>query len=201
MRMVDADAESVEAQLKAGEIECLECGEGMRPWGHARPRSLRNRGDAVELRRRRSICPRCCQIEGRQKTHVLEPVLALLRRADVVEVIGEALEATFLLGRSRREVAARAGVPLDTVRGWRRRFSKRAEEIRIQFTELAHGWDPELGGIEARGSPEQNALEAIGLAASAGVRRFGPEPLWHLVARASGGRLLSNTSCPLFVPA
>jgi hypothetical protein len=65
---------------------------------------------------------------------------------------------------------------------------------------MAHRWDPELGGVEARGSPEENALEAIGLAAGAAARRYGPEPVWHLVARASVGRLLSNTSCPLPVP-
>jgi len=35
------------------------------------------------------------------------------------------------------------------------------------------------------------------VAAAAGVRRFGPTLLWNLVAGASGGRLLSNTSCPL----
>src|SRR5215469_5169503 len=124
MRMVDADAESVEAQLKAGEIECLECGGELRPWGHARPRQLRDRVEAVGLRPRRSVCRSCSELKGKLTTHVLLPVVALLRRADVVGVIGEALEATFVLKRSQREVAARAGVPVDTVRGWRRRFGR-----------------------------------------------------------------------------
>lgn len=201
MRMVDADPESVEARLWAGEITCLDCGAGLRPWGHARPRMLRDHGELVEVQPRRSICRQCSERSGRFATHVLLPTLALLRRADVVSVIGEALMATYQEGRSRREVAARASVPLDTVRGWRRRFRERAEEIRVQFTELAHEWDPEQGGIQARASPELDALEAIGVAAAAAVRRFGPAPLWQLVAGASGGRLLCNTSSPLPVPA
>ncbi len=201
MRMVDADPESVEAQLRAGEIACLGCGAGLRPWGHARPRTLRDGGERVQVRPRRSICPNCSRSPDRQKTHVLLPKLALLRRVDVVSVIGEALMATHVEKRSRREVAAQAGAPLDTVRGWRRRFRERAEEIRVRFTELAHEWDPEQGGIRARASPELDALEAIGVAAAAAVRRFGPEPLWQLVAGASGGRLLCNTSSPLPVAA
>lgn len=197
MRMVDADPELVEARLWAGEITCLDCGGGLRPWGHARPRTLRDHGEPVEIQPRRSICRKCSERLGRYTTHVLLPTLALLRRADVVSVIGEALMATYQDGRSRREVAARAGVPLDTVRGWRRRFREGAEETRVRFTMLAHEWDPEQGGVQARASPELDALEAIGVAAAAAVRRFGPAPLWQLVAGASGGRLLCNTSSPL----
>jgi hypothetical protein len=125
------------------------------------------------------------------------PSLALLRRVDTAATIGEALRATYVEKCRRREVAERAGAPLDTVRGWRRRFRGRAEEIRVHFTELAHDWDPEQGPIAARQSPELDALEAIGVAAQAAVRRLGPRPLWRLVAAASGGRLLSNTGCPL----
>lgn len=86
------------------------------------------------------------------------------------------------------------------MRGWRRCFRKRAEEIWVQFTELVHEWDPEQPGIEARETPAQDALEAIGVAAQAAVRRFGPEPLWRFVAGASGGRLLCNTSRPVPLP-
>ena len=128
---------------------------------------------------------------------MLLPKVALLRRADTVTTIGEALHATHVEERTRREVAAGAGAPIDTVRGWRRRFRTRAEEIRVGFTELAHEWNPEQGAVGARKTPELDALEAIGVAAQAAERRFGPEPLWQLVAGASGGRLLSNTSRPL----
>jgi hypothetical protein len=198
--MVDPDAQSVEAALSAGKIECPECGQGLHPWGHARWRPLRDHGQPLPVRPRRTFCRECARVPGQQKTHVLLPKVALLRRADTAEVIGEALTATHVERRTRREVALQAGAPLETVRGWRRRFHERAEEIRVQFTELAHEWDPEQGPIEARGSPELDALEAMGMAARAAVRRFGPEPLWQLVAGASAGRLLSNTSSPLPLP-
>ena len=125
--------------------------------------------------------------------------LGLLRRA--VAVIGQALLATYSDGKTRVHVAAEAGVPVATVRGWRRRFVERAIEIRTHFSTLAHRRDPELGAIQAQGSPVLDALEAIGVAAGAGVRQFGPQPRWSLVAGASGGRLLSNTNCPLPSPA
>ena len=137
---------------------------------------------------------------GAQKTHVLLPKVALLRRADTVATIGEALMSTHVDRCSRRAVAVRAGVSVNTVRGWRRRFRQRAEQIRVEFTELAHEWDPEQGAIAAQETPELDALEAIGVAAQAAVRHFGAadaEPVWQLVAGASAGRLLCNTSSPL----
>jgi hypothetical protein len=100
-------------------------------------------------------------------------------------------------GRSRAELARAAGAPWDTVRGWLRRFEERAVEVRAEFAALAHRWDAELGPIEPRATAAMDALEAIGMAAAAAVRRFGPTPVWALVAGASGGRLLSNTSSPI----
>jgi hypothetical protein len=126
---------------------------------------------------------------------VLLSNLTLLRRLDLAEVIGEALRGRCVEGRSRAEVVARAGAPWETVRGWLRRFGKKAEEIRCGFTALAHRWDAELAGIEPRGSVAMDALEAIGMAAGAAVRRWGWMPAWSLASGASGGRLLSNTSC------
>ncbi|MGH7751454.1 MAG: helix-turn-helix domain-containing protein [Gemmatimonadales bacterium] len=123
--------------------------------------------------------------------------MALLRRRDLAQVIGEALHARFVDGRSRAQVAEGAGVLPDTARGWLRRFVVRAPEIRELFTTWAHHLDGGLGPIEARGSPEADALEAIGVAAAAAARRLGPSPLWEFVSGASGGLLLSNTSCPL----
>jgi hypothetical protein len=189
--MVEEDDGSVEVRLKAGEIGCGECGGELRPWGYARERKLRDRGEQVVVRPRRGYCRKCL------RTHVLLPRLALVRRMDVVEVIGEALRGIYIEGRSRQEVSRGAGAPMDTVRGWRRRLAKKAEEIRIYFTTLAHRWDEELWGIEAQGSAVLDALEAMGVAAAAAFRRFGGPVLWSLVSAASGGRLLSNTSCPL----
>ncbi len=194
MQMVEQEEGSVEARLQAGEIACEGCGGELRPWGYARKRGSRDRGRVIEVRPRRARCRGC------RGTHVLLPTLALLRRVDLAEVIGEALRAMHVEGVSHREAAKASGAPMDTVRGWRRRFSQRAEQIRVHFTALAQGWDAELGGIEPKGSAVLDALEAIGVAAAAGVRRFGRQALWSLVAGASGGRLLSNTSCPLPSP-
>lgn len=190
--MVEADAVRVEARLVAGGYGCGVCGAGrLRPWGFARRRSLRDRGRSVELRPRRSRCASCLV------THVLLPTVALLRRRDLAEVIGEALLARFVDGKSRAKVAERAGVVPDTARGWLRRFVARAGEIRVLFTMWAHHLDAGLGAICARGSPPADALEAIGVAAAAATRRLGPSPLWAFAAGVSGGMLLSNTSCPL----
>jgi hypothetical protein len=131
---------------------------------------------------------------------VLLPTIALCRRRDLAEVIGEALRARFLDGESRATVAEGAGVHPITARRWCARFAARAEEIRVAFTALAHRLDGSLGPLEGRGSPEVDALEAIGVAAAAAARRFGPAPLWCFVAGASGGLLLSNTKCDLLLP-
>jgi len=126
-------------------------------------------------------------------THVLLPVVALARRLDVAELIGGALLAK-ASGRGCRAIAGELGLPPTTVRGWLRRFAERAELVRSHFTRLAHELDPALGGIEPRGSPTADALEAVGVAAAAAVRRLGPGPVWWFAAGASGGRLLAAGS-------
>ena len=191
MQMVEADAVLVEARLRAGQIACRGCGGELRPWGYACWRTLRDHGRPVRLRPRRSRC-RACRV-----SHVLLPTLVLLRRVDLVEVIGAALMARYVEGRTRAEVARTAGAPWDTVRGWVRRFRERAVEIRAKFTALAHRWDAALAPIEPRDTAVLDALEAIGVAVAAAVRRFGPTPSWTLVAGATGGRLLANTSSPV----
>jgi len=191
VQMVEVDAASVESRLVAGEIACPGCGGELRPWGHARWRTLRDHGRPVRLRPRRSRC-RSCLV-----THVLLPVLALLRRLDLAAVIVEALVARHVEGRTRVELTRSMGAPWDTVRGWLRQFERRAGEIRAEFAALAHRWDANLGPIEPRATAALDALEAMGLAVAAAVRRFGPTPLSALVAGASGGRLLSNTSSPV----
>ncbi|WP_262063869.1 hypothetical protein [Streptomyces sp. STR69] len=68
-------------------------------------------------------------------SHVLLPVFALVRRADLAEVIGSALAAK-AAGAGARSIAGRLGRPVETVRGWLRRFTSRAEEVRRYFTVL-----------------------------------------------------------------
>jgi hypothetical protein len=56
-------------------------------------------------------------------SHVLLPVFALLRRADLVEVIGAALSAK-AAGVGARTIAVGLGRPVETVRGWLRSFAR-----------------------------------------------------------------------------
>jgi hypothetical protein len=186
--MVEVDAPRVERKLSAGEYACPSpCGGELRPWGHARERSLGRGPGRICLRPRRARCLGC------RLTHVLLPVLALLRRCDLAEMIGEAL-ALKVAGWGYRRVAAALGIPAGTVGDRGRRFAARAEEIRGRFTALAYGLDASLGAIEARASPLADALEAIVVAAGAAARAFGPAPLWHFAAGVSSGRLLAHTN-------
>lgn len=188
--MVENNVVAVDRDLCEGRVVCPTCDGALRPWGWARRRLLRRRDGAVWLRPRRARC-RCCG-----GTHVLLPVDSLVRRRDEVDVIGAALLA-WLGGLGHRRIAALLGLPVDTVRGWLRRFAVRAEDVRAHFWRLAHRLDASLGAIEPRGSRVADALEAIGVAAAAAVRRFGPAAsLWVFVSGATGGRLLCNTNCP-----
>lgn len=185
--MVRPEPGEVERELVAGELHCPDCDGELRPWSFARRRSLRGAEGRVPVRPRRSRC-RGCRV-----THVLLPVVALLRRHDLVEVIGTALVAN-AAGIGHRRIAARHGVPEETVRGWLRRFRGRAVEIREHFTRLAHRLGADLSVVLPRASPVADAVEAIGVAAQAAAERFGSTPVWEFAAGASAGRLLSNTS-------
>lgn len=191
MQMVEPDRESVEARLRAGQIECETCRSGrLHPWGYARERPLRQNGETVRERPRRGLCdsPDC------GVTHVLLPNTLLLRRADTVEVIWAAIEARYLGGKTPERIAAAVHTPLETVRGWLRRFRRRAHEICTAFVAWASVHEVGLGPIEAKDSGVLAALEAVGVAARVGERCFkgeGPMPLGCFAAAASCGRLLS----------
>lgn len=190
MLMVGNVAGAVENDLVGGELVCPACEGGrLGPWGWARIRVLRLGGVEERWRPRRSRCVSC------GVTHVLLPVRVLLRRRDAVEVIGAAVVA-WAAGAGHRRIAADLGVPATTVRGWLRRFALRAGFLRGQFMALAHLLDRDLGRVDPRGSPVADAVEAIGVAASAAARRFGPGSVWWFASGASAGRLLSNTDSP-----
>lgn len=191
--MVGTEPAVVETDLVAGRLTCPGCGHDLRPWGHARSRELRRRGGADRRRPRRAICAGC------GTTHVLLPDDSLARRRDDVEVIGAALAAK-AGGSGHRAIAVDLGLPPTTVRGWLRRFGVMADRIREHFTRWAHALDPLLGAISPAGSAFADALEAIGVAARAGVHRFGPHPPWSLATVLTGGGLLANTSSPWAAP-
>lgn len=184
MVMVGSDPVEVERALLAGELSCPDCSGVLRPWGHARWRSSRRERGTVRHRPRRSACSGC----GR--THVLVPACWLPRRADAVAVIGAALLAK-AGGAGYRVIAAALGRPASTVRGWLRRFTARAEEVRVLFSGLLHALDPQAPPLPATGSSFADVVEVIGRAAEAAVLRLGPVPPWQFAATASGGGLLA----------
>lgn len=184
MLMVDTDSVVVERSLLAGQLTCPRCGGALRPWGHARWRVSRQETGSVRHRPRRASCKGCA------RTHVLLSAAWLWRRADSASVIGSALLAK-AAGAGHRSIAAALGRPACTVRGWLRRFGGRAEQVRMFFTRLLHSLDPQAGPLPPQGCVFADALEALGRAGAAGVRRLSPRAPWEFASWASGGLLLA----------
>lgn len=200
MLTVGVDPVEVEAGLVSGALACPDCAGSLRGWGWARTRSLRGAAGPVVVRPRRSRCSSC------RVSHVLLPVLALLRRADLVEVIGAALAAK-AAGCGVRTIAAGLARPVETVRDWLRTFAARAEALRVWFTVLLvdTGVDP-VPPAQAR-TPFADAVAAVlGAVVAARSRwpRVGAVSPWWWASAASAGRLLApcwpsagrNTSSP-----
>lgn len=167
MLTVEADPARVEKRLADGRVRCPGCGGGLRPWGWASERVLRGQGGSrVRVRPRRAWCPACLV------THVLLPVIALLRRADVAVVIGAALLAK-AAGAGFRSIAGELGRPAETVRGWLRAFAQAAEPIRSWFTVVLAALDPDPQVPAATGSAFADAVVVI-LAVADAVRRRWP---------------------------
>jgi hypothetical protein len=184
---VGVDAARVEDRLVEGGLVCPGCGGPLRPWGWARTRVVREDDGTVVVRPRRSRCGSC----GR--SHVLLPVFVLLRRADVVAVIGAALAAR-AAGAGARRAAAVVGRPFETVRGWLRRFARRAEHVRITFTSLLVGVGVDPVPPAATSSVFADAVAAV-VGAWQAVRSRWPDigelPVWAVAAAATGGCLLA----------
>jgi hypothetical protein len=181
--MVGTDPVEVDRMLVAGQLRCPGCTGRLGPWGHARSRAVREEHQAVRRRPRRARCSGC------GGTHVLLAASMLARRADGVAVIGTALLAK-AAGAGHRTIAAGIGRPAGTVRGWLRRFGRRAEQLRVLFTGLLHALDSSAGSLLPTGSGCSDALAALGAAAAAAVRLFGRRCPWQFAAAASGGLLL-----------
>lgn len=197
MVTVEVDAGGVERRLGEGRLVCPGCGGRLARWGHARSRAVRGREGPVTVRPRRARCSEC------GATHVLLPVLCLLRRADAVEVIGAALAAR-AAGAGHRSIAQELGRAPETVRGWLRRFGSRAEVVRAFFTAVLVRVevDPVVPG--PAGSGWADALTAIAGAWSAASSRFrdggvGVLPVWRSVCAVTSGLLLSPSWPPVAI--
>jgi hypothetical protein len=184
---VGANPVEVEAELVSGGLACPGCGGSLRGWGWARGRSLRGAAGPVVVRPRRARCSSC------RVSHVLLPVFALLRRADLVDVIGAALSAK-AAGSGVRTIAAGLGRPVETVRGWLRTFAGRAEALRVWFTVLQVdiGVDP-VPPAAARTVFADAVSAVLGAVVAARSRwpRVGEVSPWWWVSAASAGRLLT----------
>ena len=178
MLTVEIDAGAVEERLRSGGLACPGCVGALTGWGWARARTVRGPGSPVRIVPRRSRCTGC------RMTHVLLPVLVLVRRADTAAVIGAALAAK-AVGLGHRRIAARLDRAPATVRGWLRRFAARVEAVRAVFTWWCRALapDPVLPG--PAGSAWADAIAAVTAAARVIATRFsvasqvGEVPVWH----------------------
>ena len=186
MLTVETDTSRVEERLRSGRLACPGCAGVLTGWGRARARTVRGPDSPIRIVPRRSRCTGC------GATHVLLPVLLLLRRADTAVVIGAALVAK-ARGGGHRRVAEQLGRPPATVRGWLRRFGAHLEEVRVVFTLRCRALapDPVLPG--PAGSAWADAIAAILATAGALAARFGigEVPLWQATVAVSGARLLA----------
>ncbi|HEX5963067.1 MAG TPA: hypothetical protein VFY42_05050, partial [Gemmatimonadales bacterium] len=115
-------------------------------------------------------------------------------------VIGSALSAREA-GAGHRTIAVLLGRPVETVRGWLRRFAARLEPVRAVFT----GWcralavDPDRVLPGPAGSRWADTLAAIGAAACVARARLGAATdgavgevaRWETAVAVSAGRLLA----------
>lgn len=192
MLTVGVDSAEVESRLVSGAWACPGCDGSLGPWGWARVRSLRGAAGPVVLRPRRARCSSC------RVSHVLLPVFALLRRADLAEVIGAALSAK-AAGSGARTIAASLGRPVETVRGWLRAFAGRAEALRAWFTVLLVDTGVDPVPPAAAVTPFADAVSAVlGAVVAARSRwpRVGEVSPWLLACAASAGRLLAPSWPP-----
>ncbi|WP_220183403.1 hypothetical protein [Sphaerisporangium album] len=120
-------------------------------------------------------------------------MFALVRRADLAEVIGAALAAK-AAGLGARPIAAGLGVPVETVRGWLRRFAGRAELVRVRFTVLMVdvGVDPVPPAPAATAFGDAvAAVFGASVAAASRWPQIGEVSPWRMACAASGGLLLA----------
>jgi hypothetical protein len=136
-------------------------------------------------------CGRC------QITDALLPAFVFCGRLDVVESIGEVLEAVTVGPGGVRPAAAVLDVPHSTARGWVRRFAARGPGLSVAFAALA----VELGG-EVLTAMGDVAVVAIGAAFRAAIDLAGWGALgcWRFASAVSGGRVLAtNTNTPYLI--
>jgi hypothetical protein len=142
---------------------------------------------------RRGRCAGC------RRTHALVPDLALLRRLDVVTVIGTALMLKVINGLGLRPIAEQLDLPHTTLRTWWQRFGVRWPTLLATCTRLMVALDGTP--VDVRSVGEQAALEVLSLAWQRAAARFGLRigggTLWAFWSWISGGLALgTHTTSP-----
>lgn len=141
---------------------------------------------------RRARCAAC------RRSHALLPDLLLVRRLDVVTIIGTALLLKLVNDVGLRPIAEQLDVPHTTLRTWWQRFRARSPTLLATCTSLA----VTLEGtpIDVRSVGECAALEVLGLAWQRVRARFGTSvggSVWAFWSWISGGQALgTHTTSP-----
>jgi len=187
--LVVANPQRAEQALQAGEIPCPGCRGALRPFGHARTRTVRGVGaERLTVTPRRARCADCAA------THVLLPGALSVRRADSTEAIGTALLAK-ACGAGHRSIAARLHRPVSTVRRWLRGArGEHAEWLYQRGVQRAARLNRAL--LATRLHPFKSTLwHALNILA--GLARHSREhlgvtdPPWSLICLYAEGRLLA----------
>jgi len=166
---------------------CPDCGQPLRPWGHARERTVRDLdGALVTVRPDRALCTGC------DVTHVVLDAGLLPRRAYAAALIGQALVAA-ALGSGHRRIAGELAVPAGTVRGWIRGARRSAARLRITGIRTAVAFDQDALPTRVRPDELGCALEHLAATASVLGRRSGPQHTspWARINVLTRGRLLA----------
>jgi len=181
------DTAAASIALARRKLGCPDCRQPLRPWGHARERTVRAPdGALVTVRPDRALCTGC------DVTHVVLDAGLLPRRAYAAGLIGQALAAA-ALGSGHRRIARDLTVPAGTVRGWIRGARRSAAPLRITGIRAIVAFDQDALPAVSRPDELACALEHLAAAASVIGRRFGLQHAspWALINVLTRGRLLA----------
>lgn len=187
MIVVGDKVQDLDGELAAGRVRCPGCDGALRPWGFARPRSVRTSPGRSPRwwRPRRASCAPC------SRTHVLVPAQLLPRRRDEAQVVGAALVA-YAGGAGHRRIAITLARPPSTVRNWLRAFRRNAATLAAFGARLCVRLDPMAAPLAPTGSATGDAVEALACAAQAASLRLGqPGEPWAMANSLTAGRLLA----------
>lgn len=193
MLSVAVPKDQLAAMLARGEgprlpaaARCPRCEGQLGPWPGYR-RLVRHRGRTRRLWLQRARC-RCC---GR--THALMPSFLTAYRRDVVATIGGTLLGA-AAGRGHRPLAAAAGVPASTARGWIRRARRGCAPTRARLRRYASELEVQPSRSPPVADPIGQLLEPIARITQAVQERWGAAvervSPFQIATAVSGGRLL-----------